>query len=221
MRFLPRLYLKTPLRSIAVRHLCGLLLVSPGLVLAQGAPDDSSILEKVKGTVYARSLQLENEAAGRRCGFEFLVIARDPANGRAVQLKGTFIASQNAQGAFYGWGGVLYDGLRQGQAAQAPGRITVQPVNGMRIKQPVRLEPDTSGTLQYRTPVDADFQVLLASIVRDRGLKVGFSREPDGALIETMLDLDVSAMQVQEGRVVRQFDSRVPLEFSRCWGGGS
>jgi len=193
--------------------------MAPALAIAQGATDDAAALEKVKGTVYVHTIPAEAASAGRQCGFEFLVIARDPSNGHAVQLKGSFVVSRNEQGAFYGWSGVLYDGLKHGAAAHPPGRIAIQPVNGMRIKQPPPTERGNGDTLQYRERVDADFQVLLASIVRDRGLKVGFSREPDGALIETMLDMDVSAMQVQDGRVLRHFDSQVPLQMGRCWNG--
>ena len=181
------------------------------------ANDELAALEAVKGTVYVRNIPNETMAGGRQCGFDFLVIARDPANGQPVQLKGRFVASQDAQGALYGWSGVLFDGLRPGQAGRAPGRILVQPVNGMQVKQPPPVPSAGSETLQYREPVDADFQLLLTSIVRDRGLKLRFSRESDGALIETMLDLDVSGMEWQNGRVSRQFDSRVPAQMGRCW----
>lgn len=211
--------LKTRLGNTRARYLFILGLLLPALANAQAANDELAALETVKGTVYVRNIPTDTAAAGRQCGFEFLVIARDPANGLPVQLKGRFVASQDAQGGLYGWSGVLYDGLRPGQAGHAPGRIAVQPVNGMQVKQPSPVQPGSSETLQYRDPVDADFQLLLTSIVRDRGLKLGFSRQPDSALIEAMLDMDVSGMDWQNGRAVRQFDSRVPAQMGRCWSG--
>ena len=204
--------------SNRARQLCRLLLLSPALAVAQAANDDSSVLEKVRGTVYVRSMPAESATGGRQCGFEFLVIARDPADGQAIQLKGSFVASQNEHGALYGWSGVLYDGLHPRQAGHPPARMALQPVNGMRIQQPQPVDRVGNESLQYRARIDSEFQVLMASIVRDRGLKLGFSTVPDGALIETMLDLDVSAMQFQQGNVMRQFDSRVPIQMSRCWG---
>lgn len=208
------------LQGACTRWLGALIFAIPPAVVAQPATDESTILNAIRGTVYVRSIPAESGASGRQCGFDFLVIARDPANGQAVQLKGRFLASQDEQGALYGWSGVLYDGLRPGQAGRAPGRISLQPVNGMRVAQPAPVSPALGDTLQYRERVDAEFQILMASIVRDRGLKLGFSREPDSTLIETMLDMDVSAMQWQDGRASRQFDSRVPLQMGRCWGTG-
>lgn len=214
-------------RKLRGHRLCAVCLSACWLAIpvpapAQAPDEEAAALSQVRGTVYVKDISASDGPKNERsCGFDFLVIARDPEAGRAVQLKGRFTVASGGQGAVYGWSGVVYEGLRPGAAGHSPGRIDLQPVNGMRLAPRPPAGPVSGDTLRYETRVDADFQVLLASIVRDHGLKLAFSRQPEGALVETTLDLDVSAMQWQNGRVTRQFDSGVPAQMGRCWGSGS
>ena len=215
-------------RQMRARQLVFLALSSACLVAGSAgvraqAPDESAVLAQVKGTVYVRPLQTVEAGGYRRCGFEFLLIGSEPATGRALQLKAEFFASALVSGkrdGVYGWSGVVFEGLQAGAPARPAGRISFQPVNGMRV-DPLPASATPGGDrIEYQAPIGPDFQVLLASIVRDRGLKVAYSRTADSALIETTLDMDVASMELVKGKAVREFDSRVPLAMSRCWSPG-
>lgn len=185
--------------------------------------DEAAVLAQVKGTVYVRSLPTTEAAGHRRCGFEFLLIGSEPDSRRAVQLKAEFFVSAMVSGkreGVYGWTGVVFEGLQAGANAQPAGRISFQPVNGMRVDSPTMSATPSDGRAEYQAPIGADFQVLMASIVRDRGLKVAYSRTPESPLIETTLDMDVSQMKLVNGKALREFNSHVPLAMSRCWAPG-
>ena len=185
--------------------------------------NESAVLAQIKGTVYVRPLPTVEAAGTRRCGFEFLLIGSEPGTGRPLQLKAEFFASAMVSGnrdGVYGWSAVLFEGLQAGAAPRAPGRISFQPVNGMRVEQPPLVATSNEERAEYQAPIGADFQVLMASIVRDRGLKVAYSRTEDSPLVQATVDMDVSQMKLVNGKALREFNSQVPLTMSRCWAPG-
>ena len=185
--------------------------------------NESAVLAQVKGTVYVRPLPTVETAGTRRCGFEFLLIGSEPSTGRPLQLKAEFFASAMVSGqrdGVYGWSAVVFEGLQAGAAPRAPSRISFQPVNGMRVEQPPMIATSSEERAEYQAPIGADFQVLLASIVRDRGLKVAYSRTDDSPLVQATVDMDVSQMKLVNGKALREFNSQVPSSMSRCWAPG-